>query len=365
LAGVYKTAAAAMTAGQEFAMVSIGPVRNVILLGASDSFSAFRTLCETKGVKCIVITSPDQQQAMPNATADLVTEDIGSPQVAEKLAGLLIEGEMIALSFGARWILKQNVRDRLFRGLVLNAHGTRLPNDRGGGGFSWRIMRGDRIGNLVLHQINDGIDTGPIVLSEEYLVPRNIQTPAEHEKYYLQKLSDFVCGFLGRIVSARCDFEVAPQLNHSSSYYPRLHTPTHGWIDWSWSPSEIDTFILSFDAPYPGARTLWRDKTVVLRNCQLHVGEIGHHSFQKGLVIRNNQKWLTVALDGQYCLLVSEARDEAGNDLLPQIKEGDRLFTPQAVLDQARMTRVQFTATGLRQSARPPSAGGTEPVEKE
>jgi methionyl-tRNA formyltransferase len=346
-------------------MASIGPVRNVILLGASDSFSAFRTQCEANGVKCVVITSPDQQQAMPQLSADIVTEDISSPTCAEKLSSLLTDGEMIALSFGARWILKQTVRDRLFRGLVLNSHGTRLPNDRGGGGFSWRIMRGDRIGNLVLHQIDDGIDTGPIVLSEEYIVPRNVQTPAEHEKYYLQKLGEFIRGFLERVFVARCDFEVAPQLNYSSSYYPRLHTPTHGWIDWSWSPSEIDTFILSFDAPYPGARTLWRDKTVVLRNCQLHVGEIGHHSFQKGLVIRNNRNWLTVALDGQYCLLVSQARDEAGNDLLPQIKEGDRLFTPQAMLDQAMMTRVQFTATGLRQPARSRSAGGKEPAEKE
>ncbi len=177
-------------------MVSIGPVRNVILLGASDSFSAFRTLCEANGVKCIVITSPDQQQATPKMSADIVTEDISSRECADKLKSLLRDGEMIALSFGARWILKQKVRDTLFRGLVLNAHGTRLPNDRGGGGFSWRIMRGDRIGNLVLHQIDDGIDTGPIVLNEEYIVPRYIQTPVEHERYYLQELTVFICGFL-------------------------------------------------------------------------------------------------------------------------------------------------------------------------
>ena len=330
-------------------MVSIGPVRNVILLGASDCFSAFKTLCEANGVRCIVITSPDQQQAMPQMAADIVTEDIASSECAGKLNSLLLDGEMIALSFGARWILKSNIRDTLFRGLVLNAHGTRLPNDRGGGGFSWRIMRGDRIGNLVLHQIDDGIDTGPILLSEDYLIPRHFQTPAEHERHYLQELTGFVSAFLKKVFAARCNFEITPQLNYSSSYYPRLHTPTHGWIDWSWPPSDIDRFILSFDEPYPGARTLWGSKTVVLRSCQLHVGEIGHHPFQTGLVIRNNRKWLTVALGGDYCLLVSDARDENGRDLIPHIKEGDRLFTPQSTLDQAKMTRVQFTPTGLKQ----------------
>ena len=329
-------------------MVSIGPVRNVILLGASESFPVFRALCETNGVRCIVITSPDQWQSAPQLQADIVTEELSSAECAEKLNRILLEGEMITLSFGARWIINRKIRDTLFRGLVLNAHNTRLPNDRGGGGFSWRIMRGDRIGNLVLHQIDDGIDTGPIVLTEEYIVPRHIQSPAQHEKYYTEELSRFICDFMKKVFSKRCDFEIAPQLNYSSTYYPRLHTPTHGWIDWSWPASDIEKFILSFDEPYPGARTFWRSEIVVLRNCQLHVGEIGHHSFQKGLVIRNNRKWLTVALGGEHCLLVSDARDENGRDLIPHIKEGDRLFTQQSKLDLAMTTRVRFTAGGLK-----------------
>ena len=194
-------------------MVSIGPVRNVILLGASNPFPVFRALCETNGVRCIVITSPDQWQSAPQLQADIVTEELSSAECAEKLNRILLEGEMITLSFGARWIINRKIRDTLFRGLVLNAHGTRLPNDRGGGGFSWRIMRGDRIGNLVLHQIDDGIDTGPIVLTEEYIVPRHIQTPAQHEKYYTEELSRFICDFMKKVFSKRCDFEIAPQLN--------------------------------------------------------------------------------------------------------------------------------------------------------
>jgi hypothetical protein len=93
----------------------------------------------------------------------------------------------------------------------------------------------------------------------------------------------------------------------------------------------------------------------VLRSCQLHVGEIGHHPFQRGLVVRNNQKWLTIALGGEHCLLVSDARDENGRDLLPRIKEGDRLFTPQSMLDKATMTRAWVTAAGLKTQLYAPS----------
>jgi hypothetical protein len=45
---------------------------------------------------------------------------------------------------------------------------------------------------------------------------------------------------------------------------------------------------------------------------------------------------------------VSDARDESGSDLLLQMKEGDRLFTPQSKLDRARMTRAFFGSTGLK-----------------
>jgi methionyl-tRNA formyltransferase len=340
-------------------MVSIGPVRNVILLGAANFFSVFRSLCETNGVECIVVTSPDQRRAMPQLQADIVTEDLSSAECVDKINRMLREGEMITLSFGARWIIDKKIRDTLFRGLVLNSHGARLPNDRGGGGFSWRIMRGDRIGTLVFHQMDDGVDTGPIVVSEEYIVPRHIQTPAEHERLYMQELSDFTCSFLKRVFSERCDFESTPQLNFNSTYYPRIHTPTLGWIDWSWSAPDIEKFILSLDDPHPGARTFWRAKAVVLRNCQLHVGEIGHHSFQKGLIIRNNQKWLTVALNGEHCLLVSDVRDQNNRDLMPHIKEGDRFFTLQSKLDLAKMTRVRVTPTGLKKEVYAPD-GGTE-----
>ena len=35
----------------------------------------------------------------------------------------------------------------------------------------------------------------------------------------------------------------------NSSYWPRLNSKIHGWIDWSWSPKEISDFIKAFDDP--------------------------------------------------------------------------------------------------------------------
>ncbi len=87
----------------------------------------------------------------------------------------------VAISFGARWIFRSEILygTHAFAGRLVNAHGTRLPFDRGGGGFSWRVMRGDRIGCLLLHKVDAGIDTGSVVAFEDYVIARALQTPAE------------------------------------------------------------------------------------------------------------------------------------------------------------------------------------------
>ena len=88
-------------------MVSIGPVRNVVLLGASDFFPKIKAVCEANGARCIVITSPDQQRATAQLQADIVTEELSSAECGTKLKRMLIEGEMLTLSFGARWVIKR------------------------------------------------------------------------------------------------------------------------------------------------------------------------------------------------------------------------------------------------------------------
>ena len=52
----------------------------------------------------------------------------------------------------------------------------RLPIDAGGGGFSWRIMRNDRLGNCLVHLVDEGIDTGPILKNNEFIFSNDCET---------------------------------------------------------------------------------------------------------------------------------------------------------------------------------------------
>jgi methionyl-tRNA formyltransferase len=251
----------------------------------------------------------------------------------------------LPISFGARWIFRRPQLAGLFQHRLINAHGARLPMDRGGGGLSWRIMRGDRIGCLLLHRIDEGIDTGSIVASEDYVIPGSLRTPLDIQSDYEKRLAEFVIGYIERGAPMT---DLVGQPASLGTYYPRLHTPTHGWIDWSWTAEEIERFVLAFDVPHPGARTCWRESTVVVRRAQAHYGEPPHHPFQTGLVIRNNGRWLVVALKGGVSLIIEDLCSEAGEGLLARVREGDRLFTPAQSLESAAQQRVSVGPQGVK-----------------
>lgn len=328
----------------------IGPLKHLVIVGAPFFAADIEELCSEQSVKLYFLTSSDQASALEKPPENmLVTDSLKDAEVERFLDYKGAEPhEVLALSFGARWIIKAAEREKLFAGNLINAHGTRLPMDRGGGGFSWRIMRGDRIGNLLLHMIDDGVDTGPIVQTEEYIIPAHLRTPEEITADYRSRLRRFILGFLGEVIAGKkaCPLKIQPE--YLSAYYPRLLTNKHGFIDWSWPPHELERFILAFDDPYNGASSFWNEQRVHIKSAQLHVGEAGAHPYQSGLVIRNNGRWLVVALQGQYSLIIEQVLDESGANIIDRIKLGDRLYTPSSVLDDARAERVVIGPKGAQ-----------------
>lgn len=49
------------------------------------------------------------------------------------------------------------------RRMCFNFHPGLLPEYRGSGAFTWALMNKEKETGITLHQINDGIDTGPII----------------------------------------------------------------------------------------------------------------------------------------------------------------------------------------------------------
>jgi len=92
--------------------------------------------------------------------------DFNSPQSEQLLAEL--RPDLIVLG-GAR-ILKRPILERA-KVAVLNAHPGLLPSYRGNDVVAWALHNGDPVG-VTVHVVDAGIDTGPIVMTQELPVAK-------------------------------------------------------------------------------------------------------------------------------------------------------------------------------------------------
>jgi methionyl-tRNA formyltransferase len=207
-------------------------------------------------------------------------------------------------------------------------------------------MGGNRIGYGALHVVDAGVDTGAIVHLEEFLFPHACRAPADYFAYAIERYVAFLGELLLKTRTGSVSFAGLAQPEHVSTYWPRLHTETHGWIDWSWEAPALERFICAFDDPYPGARTTWNGTKVHLKSASLHLQDGVFHPYQAGVVYRKAPEWICVAAAGG-ALIVERVVGTDGATLFDAIKVGDVFFTPHADLEKSRQ-RIIYTAKGIK-----------------
>jgi methionyl-tRNA formyltransferase len=108
--------------------------------------------------------------------------DLKHQSVAAEIERL--EPDLIAVScFPARLPRKLLAIPR-FGGL--NVHPSLLPRGRGADPIFWTFRNGDRESGVTIHLMDDGFDTGPILLQESVNVPAGISMPAFEEDLTLR-----------------------------------------------------------------------------------------------------------------------------------------------------------------------------------
>lgn len=334
----------------------LGPYKRFLLLGGGPLVLELARWAKGRGLAATVLTSP-RHAAEPSAEKGPSFADAASKagldcRVLEKIDDKRAReaiGDMegtFALSHSAPWIFKKEVIEGVFEDRLFNIHGTRLPQNRGGGGFSWQILMGNRLGFCVMHRIDPGVDTGEIVAMREFIYPPAARTPADFLAHHRQENFRFLTELLGPTKDGAVELKTVSQPEHLSTYFPRINSVEQGWIDWSLPADALDRFVCAFDDPFCGAQTYWNETRVFLKKSLVDRNDPSFHPFQAGIVYRNNGRWLCVAADGG-SLLVQEVVDEQGQSVLPKIQVGDRLFTPQRKL-AAKRNRPIYTAVGLK-----------------
>ena len=228
----------------------------------------------------------------------------------------------------------------------MNLHGSRLPLDSGGGGVSWRIMRCDKIGVTLIHQILPGIDTGDIISFESYIFSDNCRIPIDYYELSIDKYFTFMKGFFNKVNNG-IEFKCTGQPEYLSMYWPRLNTDAHGYINWSNYVEDIEKFICAFDDPYKGAITYINDDKVRVKKVFSTKADGIFHPFQSGIIYRIMDGLVMVAANSG-TLGINEIFNEKGENIISILKVGDRLYTPREKIEKALQYRAIYTPDGLK-----------------
>ncbi|MDI6624212.1 MAG: methionyl-tRNA formyltransferase, partial [Brevundimonas sp.] len=143
-------------------------------------------------------------------------------------------------------ILKAEVLDAPRLG-CFNLHGSLLPRWRGAAPVQRAIMAGDRQTGVQIMRMSEGLDEGPILLSEVMDI-----RPDDTAATLSDRMSHTGASLWPRALAAieRGGVEGTPQTGEPT--YAKKITPAEARVDWTRPAAEIDAHIRGL-SPFPGA----------------------------------------------------------------------------------------------------------------
>ena len=133
----------------------------------------------------------------------------------------------------------------------LNIHGSLLPRWRGASPIQHAIMVGDEESGICIMQMNEGLDTGPVIDCQSVKIRPETTSQSLHDE-----LSALGAGMIVNVVNqlaAGTAPEAQPQDDKGATYAPMLKKED-GRVDWSKTALEIDRQIRAL-TPWPGVWT--------------------------------------------------------------------------------------------------------------
>ena len=253
---------------------------------------------------------------------------------------LLANGGNIVFSHACRSIIKKKFLNS-FNNLVFNIHPSILPQERGAATFSWRILNGQNFVAATIHQMDEGIDSGPILFQKKVLVRKKKITPLDYDVLTSDVYRDLLEKFLG-LFEKREEIVLKRQDERNSTYLPRLYTETNGAIDFEWSNIEIERFVRAFSYPYTGAFTYLKKQKIAILESDIEKSKVKFHSFANGRVNKIFEDGtVRIITKGGYLRIRKIAFRNRICNPSEIIKISDVLHTPRYILDKSRGNTIQ------------------------
>jgi methionyl-tRNA formyltransferase len=178
-------------------------------------------------------------------------ERIRRPEVVEQLRTMAPDC-IVVVGYGQ--IIPQPIIDIPSQGII-NVHASLLPKYRGAAPIQWAIARGETRTGVTTMRINQGLDTGDMLLRWETPIG-----PEENALELSERLATAGADLLARTLEELPRIQPEPQDDSKATFAPILKKED-GHIDWMLSAREILSRIRGF-VPWPGCYTFLRGQRI-------------------------------------------------------------------------------------------------------
>ena len=238
----------------------------VIFMGTPEfSVGTLEALIEAGHEIVLVVTQPDKPKGRGKEVAITPVKAVALKynipvfqpvKVREPVALLELErypaDVMVVVAFGQ--ILPKQVLEMTRYGCI-NVHASLLPAYRGAAPIQWAIIHGETKTGITTMQMDEGLDTGDMILKEEVIITSDETGASLHDK--LAAVGASLCvKTLKAIEEGRATFE---KQEETTTEYASMLKKEMGRVDWNKSAVEIERLIRGMNS-WPGAYSLWGSK---------------------------------------------------------------------------------------------------------
>lgn len=251
----------------------------VIFMGTPDfSVGTLEALIEAGHEVVLAVTQPDKPKgrggkmqyppvkevALEHDITVFQPKKIRDPHSIEELRKYEAD-VMVVIAFGQ--ILPKEILKMTPYGCI-NVHASLLPKYRGAAPIQWAVINGERVSGVTTMQMDEGLDTGDMIMKTEVVLDEKETGGSLHDKLALEGAK--LCVHTLKALEEKT--AVWEKQEDSPTEYARMLDKKLGDIEWTKDAASIERLIRGLN-PWPSAYTKWNSKIMKIWEADVLEGQ--------------------------------------------------------------------------------------------
>lgn len=264
----------------------------VIFMGTPDfAVGTLEALVAAGHDVCLAVTQPDKpkgrgkemqftavkEAAMKHNIPVYQPVKVRQPECVAELKSYQAD-VIVVVAFGQ--ILPKEILDMTPYGCI-NVHASLLPKYRGAAPIQWAIISGETVTGVTTMQMDEGLDTGDMILKTEIPITEEETGDSLHDK--LGAAGASLC--VETLEALEDGTAVFTHQGETTTSYAKMLSKQMGNIDWNQSAVQIERLVRGLNS-WPSAYTHWGDKVLKIWKAKAMPSEDITQDVKPGTVLK-------------------------------------------------------------------------------